>query len=168
MTAETSPQSLFGRILAATEVDDRHDEACRQHRREKGRCRKGCPVPQLVGREILATMPQIGTTASNDCKHCPGNGIALCIEHSCLTRGFLAGQPLASFRTYATACLCAEGRRRQSQHLPGRPEAPFWKPFCIENDVWIHGQTEHQIRVQARAMIEHVQQHGFASVEWKP
>lgn len=169
MPAETSPSSLFGRILAATEVDDRHDEACRQHRRERGRCRKGCPVPQLVGREILATMPSVDTPASpTACPHCPGNGIAVCIDRSCITKAFLAGAPLPGMRTYATACICAEGRRRQTQHLPGQPDMAFWRTFSLTSDIWVCGQSEHQIRTQAKALMEHIQEHGFESTEWTP
>lgn len=169
MTDRTSAQSIFGRILAAIEVDERHDEACCQHRRERGRCRKGCPVPQMVGREILDTLPPVESAApSPGCSHCPGNGIAVCIDRSCITREFLAGAPLASFRTYATACICAEGGRRQAQHLPGQPDMSFWRTFSLTSDIWIHNQSEHQIRVQAKALIEHIRDHGFESTEWKP
>lgn len=145
---------IFGRILSGIDADERHDEACNQHRKEKGRCRRGCPVPRMVARELLADEDMPTTDEQPICRHCPGSGVASCLYPECFTLEFLNGGPLERIRTYATACHCSEGVKKQSQTLASNRDVAALRPLDFKMDVWIHGQTEHQIRVSARALIE--------------
>lgn len=145
---------IFGRILKAIEADERHDDACNQHRSEKGRCRRGCPVPRMIARELLADEDLPTTDEPPICKHCPGSGVASCLYPECFTREFLAGGPLERIRTYSTACHCSEGVKKQSQTLSSNRDVAALRPLDFKMDVWMHGQTEHEIRVMARALVE--------------
>ena len=145
---------IFGRILSAIDADERHDDDCNQHRKEKGRCRRGCPVPRMVARELLADEDASGEIDAGICKHCPGSGVASCLYPECFTREFLAGGPLERIRTYSTACHCSEGVKKQSQTLSSNRDVAALRPLDFKMDVWLHGQSEHEIRVMARALIE--------------
>lgn len=145
---------IFGRILSSIDADERHDDACNQHRKEKGRCRRGCPVPRMVARELLADEDAPGEIDAGNCKHCPGSGIASCLYPECFTSEFLAGGPLERIRTYSTACHCTEGVKKQSQWLASNRDVAALRPLDFKMDVWLHGQSEHEIRVMARALVE--------------
>ena len=138
--------SIFAEVMRAIADDDRHDAECQEHRRARGRCRQGCPVPRLVAAEINARYPVEGNDrVPYKCEMCEGSGLVTILKTACLTPEFKEGTETIYRQRAAAACKCFDGQLRAQQKITGTDQR-FFIQYDPKTMIREFGQPDEELR----------------------
>jgi hypothetical protein len=153
-SGDGTPVGLAGELFQAIADDHRHDVECQEHRRARGRCRQGCPVPRLVAAEINARYPVDGNDrVPYKCEMCCGSGLLTVLNTACLTPEFVERGETIYRQKAAVACKCSDGQLRAAQTITGT-DRKFFAQYDAKTMIREYGQPDDELRVEVVAWVK--------------
>ncbi len=146
---EYRSDGLWMRFVRRLADDGRHDAECAEHRRAKGRCRPGCPVPLALAAELAAEPCGLKEDQQRfDCPICRDSGYVSCLKSREIARIATTRRVHVGAGAYSLRCTCRHGCAKQRDER--------FPDFDRDRDIPIN-QNPREIVTACVALVEQLQ-----------